>query len=234
MLKTSVTLKPHQMDNQIYKHLKSNLKEKLEGKCYKNYGYISKIINIIEYTSGHIVPENPLASAIYNIKFTCRLCYPIAKRSIICKVANINKMFINAQNGPITIVITMDRINTNIFFQDQATKKLMISDNSQDKKKKKTEIAVGMLVKVLISSVSHNDNDRIIMALGELENIVSDEEKEKYYNEEFVENVENNITNYEDYITEKDIENYKEDVEDLQEEQEEESKEHDYGDEGEE
>ncbi len=34
------------MNNDIYKNLKENIIKKLQGKCYKSFGYISKIYKI--------------------------------------------------------------------------------------------------------------------------------------------------------------------------------------------
>ena len=39
-LHATIGLYPSQFDNDIYKHLKNNLIRKLQGKCYKHYGYI--------------------------------------------------------------------------------------------------------------------------------------------------------------------------------------------------
>ena len=41
-----IMLYPNQMDNKMHIHIKSNLINKLEKKCYKNYGYINKIFSI--------------------------------------------------------------------------------------------------------------------------------------------------------------------------------------------
>src|ERR1700722_13785306 len=87
---TLVTVMPNQMNNDIYSHMKSNLAQRLEGKCYRNFGYISKIYEILEHGDGVIEPENPTAAAAYNVKFTCRLCIPLKDKYIICKVEKTN------------------------------------------------------------------------------------------------------------------------------------------------
>ncbi len=74
---SSISLEPHQMNNNIYKNLKSNLIKRHEGKCYKDYGFISKIYEIVSYSNGYITPENPKAAARFSIVFTCKLCYPL-------------------------------------------------------------------------------------------------------------------------------------------------------------
>ena len=46
ILSTPIMISPDQMDNKMYIHVKANLINKLENKCYENYGYIEKIYNI--------------------------------------------------------------------------------------------------------------------------------------------------------------------------------------------
>ena len=58
-----IMLYPNQMDNKLYLHLKTNLSNKLLGKCYKNYGYISKIYKINEISEGNIEDEDPICSS---------------------------------------------------------------------------------------------------------------------------------------------------------------------------
>src|SRR6202012_4133128 len=90
----------------------------LEGKCYRQYGYIEKIYDIMYSKDGIIIKENPTASATYHVKFGCKLCIPLKNQTIICKVNKINKLLITLVNGPIRVIITADRLNKNIFSID--------------------------------------------------------------------------------------------------------------------
>lgn len=179
-LTTDVSLKPRQMDNQIYKHLKENLTNKLVGKCYRKYGYIVKIYEITNYTKGRIIPENPQAAALFGCTFTCKLCNPIKNRNIVCKIQKISKLFINATNGPITVIITMDRINNKIFYLDQKTNKLF----ARLEKTKPIEITPGTYINVTIESKSFNDMDHIIMAMGRLTTLASEEDIKQSFEDE--------------------------------------------------
>ena len=105
ILHSTVTLYPNQMDNDIYKHLKMNLIRKLEGKCFGMYGHISKIYKITDRSEGMLVPEDPNASVVYNIQFSCKLCRPLKDSIIICEVDKINRVMILFRNGPIHIFI---------------------------------------------------------------------------------------------------------------------------------
>ena len=193
-LSATVNLKPRQMDNNIYKHLKENVIQKLEGKCYRKYGYISKIYEILEYSKGKIVPENPMASALFGVKFSCRLCHPIKKRQIICRVQKITKLFMNASNGPITVIIT--KLNNKVFYQDPKSNKLFARIENE----KSIEVTPGKYVKLTIESKSFSDMDHIIMAIGELISLATDQEIQKSFEEEHGSMVDK-VTSFDKYIT---------------------------------
>jgi DNA-directed RNA polymerase subunit E'/Rpb7 len=195
-LTTTITIHPRQMDNNIYKNLKDNLIKKVEGRCYSRYGYISKVYKILEYSKGRIIPENPTASVIFGVKFSCKLCHPIKKRSIICKIQKITKMFINASNGPITCIITIDRLNNNTFIFDNKTGKLFAKTGENYK-----EVLPGTYIKVIIENLTFNDMDKIIMTMGSIQAIPTDEEIKQSFNNEYGSDEESNI-DFEKYITE--------------------------------
>ena len=180
VLVSTVSLNPRQFDNNIYKHLKNNLIKKLEGKCYSKYGFIMKIYEILEYGDGYIVPENPLSCASFEVKFSCRLCFPIVNRPLICKIQKINKLFINTSNGPIVCYITHNRINTDIFYNDINNKLLAKKDNGTS-----VELVAGMFVKVIIESKSFNNTDKVIMAMGHLQNLATDDEIKTSFSDEY-------------------------------------------------
>ncbi len=179
ILETTITLEPNQMNNNIYKNLKQNLIRRLEGKCYRDYGFITKIYEIINMSDGYIVAENPKSAATYKVSFSCKICFPLIQRQIICKIDKSNKLIMRLINGPINVIITMDRINKNIFFIDSKTGNLMAKQ-----KDKSIILTPGMYVKVTLESRTFNDMDSIIMAMGFLDDVASDDEiKESYQNE---------------------------------------------------
>ncbi len=180
-LTAAITLEPHQFDNHIYKHLKDNLIKRFQGKCFKDYGFITKIYDIVKKSDGYIVAENPKSSATFYVTFTCKLCFPLLKKHIICKIEKANKQILRLINGPINILVTSDRINKNIFFVD----------NNGDLKAKKNNnkdivpIEIGTYVKVLIEHRQFNDDDRIIIAIGIIEDIATDDEIKNSYEQEY-------------------------------------------------
>ncbi len=192
-LTSSVSLEPSQMNNNIYKNLKNNLIKRFEGKCFKDYGFINKIYEVNKYSDGYIVAENPKSAARFFVTFTCKLCYPLLKKQIVCKIDKANRLIMRLNNGPINILVTTkDRINKNIFFIDTKSGNLMAKKDG-----KSIPITIGSYVKVSIESRQFNDQDTMIMAMGFLEDIATDEEVKVSYEKEF--GVDNLIT-YDDYI----------------------------------
>lgn len=181
VLNTIVTLSPNQFDNNIYIHLKNNLIRLLEGRCYRNYGYVSKIYEILKRNNGEIVPEFPSGSASFDIKFSCKLCYPLINKHIICKVERINQLIIKLVNGPIQVIATIspDRMNKDVFFTDQNKNlRYKIGDKSQ-------LLTPDTFVKIKVVSKTFNDTDTFIIVMGYLENIATRNEIEKFYNDEY-------------------------------------------------
>ena len=193
LLTTTVNLNPRQMDNKIYKNLKDNLVKKVEGKCYRNFGYISKVYDIKEYTEGILVPENPMAAATFGVKFTCRLCNPLRKKQNVCKITRMNNMLINAQNGPITMIITMNRINSENFYQEPKTGKLMAKKTGHN-----IEVTPGSYVVTTVESRTFNDMDSIIMAMGELNRLATDEEISDSFKQEYA--GDDQVVDFNDYM----------------------------------
>lgn len=176
ILTTSLMLYPHQMNNEIYTNLKDNLEEKLKNKCYKNFGFIKEIIQIIEYKDGIIEAENTDSSANFNIKFSCQICAPLRNTQIICKIERVNKLLITAINGPILIIITNDRINDKKFFKD-------VNNNirARELPKDKNIIQPNDFIIVTIKTTHFFDKDEKIKAIGIMEDIANEEDKKFFY-----------------------------------------------------
>ena len=181
-----IMLYPNQMDNKMHIHIKSNLINKLEKKCYKNYGYINKIFSIEETSDGIIEAEDPTCSAKIIVKFSCNLCLPIVEKEIVCKIDRMNKVLISAINGPIKAIITADKINKDKFFPD-INRNIRIKGNSQ-------VIIPDMYIKVLVLSRSFSDYDKNIIVIGFLQDIATQEEINKYSDSSSVLNDETNDT----------------------------------------
>jgi len=114
VLSTKVSLLPIQMNNSIYYNLKYNIEKKVQGKC-NEFGYVIKVLKIEDYSEGDIEGENFSGSAVYKIRYLASLCIPIEKTQIITKIENINNAILLSTHGPISCVITPDKVNTQLF-----------------------------------------------------------------------------------------------------------------------
>lgn len=193
VLSTLIALEPHQMNNDIYKNIKSNLVSDLEGKCFKQYGFISKIYEIIEYSDGYIIPENPKAAATFDVKFSCKICYPLKKSQLVCKLERSNKLMLKLNNGPINVIVTMDRVNKSVFFQDPKTGILMAKQESG----KSIQIVSEVYLKVSVEYRTFDDRSDNIMVIGYLDDLATDEEVEKSFKQEFGKD---KIINFDKYV----------------------------------
>lgn len=194
VLNTRVTLEAAQMENNIYNNLKTNLTRQLEGKCYRQYGFVTKIFSILEKGQGMILPENPLASATFKVKFTCKLCNPLKGTQIICKIDKITSILIGMISGPMRIIALPDQINKEVFYTDK-------NNNLKYKNKAGSlNIDKGMHAKITILTKTFNDMDNLILVFAHLDDIATKDEIEKFYKEEYS-NVEENILNFEEYIS---------------------------------
>ena len=196
-LNTDVTLRPHQMNNNLYINLKDNLVSKLQNKCFESYGYIMEIIKITLIKNNIIASENRDASALYEVTFLCKLCIPIKNKEIICMIEDINKTLIKAVNGPISVIITNDRINVNNFFIDN-------NNNFKYKNKNKNTdplfVTSKQYVKVKLETVNMNHKDSTIKVIGYLIDMATEDEIKLFNSDLNYQDPQTNIVNYDEYI----------------------------------
>ena len=190
-LTTSVLLHLYQMDNKIYLHLKKNLEKKIVGRCFSKYGYIVKVIKILNYKDGVIEAENTESSALFDLEFSCKICAPLKNTSIICQVDKVNKLLITAINGPILVVITNDRINTESFFKDK-------NNNIRYKKGDTSNILLpNDFIKVTLQTIQFYDGDEKIKAIGFIDGMATEEEMTSFYADQYKETEE--LVNFNKY-----------------------------------
>ena len=124
------SLTPIQMKNEYDLFLKKNLSNKLVGKCYKNYGFVSKIYKILEEGNCVLEDENMNGSAKIELKIVCKLCLPSKNKEIICEIKDLNKEIIKCVNGPIIFIIGSDNFNPDNFYIDM-NRNIRSSETSQ-------------------------------------------------------------------------------------------------------
>jgi DNA-directed RNA polymerase subunit E'/Rpb7 len=174
-LATSISLLPDKFDNKIYLNLKRALEKKVVGKCFHEYGYISDVFEILDFKDGVIEAENLMGSATFDVSFSCRLCRPIRDQQIVCQVNRVNKVLITLENGPIIVIITNDRINDEVFFTDNNNNLRYKTETGSHILKQKE------FVKVTVVSTVFNHGDNKIKAIGFLDNVATETEVEKFY-----------------------------------------------------
>ncbi|CAB3982669.1 DNA-directed RNA polymerase subunit Rpb7 [Paramuricea clavata] len=87
-------------------------KETVEGKCYGNYGVVTKVHGIKKLSGGGIQAEDIRAAAYFTVHFTCTLCRLEEGAIVERKVRRINGRIIVIKNGPVTILATTDKCMT--------------------------------------------------------------------------------------------------------------------------
>jgi DNA-directed RNA polymerase subunit E'/Rpb7 len=175
-LSSKVSLLPIHMNNDIYYNLKYNLEKKVQGKC-NEYGYVIKVLKIEDYSEGEIEAENFSGSAVYKIRYLASLCVPVEKSQIITKIENINNAILLSTHGPISCVITPDKVNTQIFSNEIGKYYYKKAGDS------KQELKKGDLIKVTILSKKLYKND-IMISLGFLDEMATQGEIDNFYKEE--------------------------------------------------
>ena len=171
-LTTQLAVHPKYMDNNIKKHIKAILIETFQDKCLNHYGYIYKIYKIEEMSNGILVPEDLSVSALFNIKFSCKLCRPLKNTVIICEVIGINRALIYLRNGPIYILVLEGGINSEKFIFDDKHNVLLYQTN----KSIGTQIVKGSYVKIKMVDARIEHNAKRITAMGILDDIATPEE----------------------------------------------------------
>lgn len=175
VLSTKVSLLPIHMNNDVYYYLKNNIEKKVQGKC-NEFGYVIKVLKIEDYSEGEIEGENFTGSAVYKIRYLASLCVPVEKTQIITKIENINNAILLSSHGPISCVITPDKVNSQLF-TNEIGKYYYKKDNT------KVELSKGDLIKITILSKKLYKND-IMISLGFLDEMATEGEIENFYKQE--------------------------------------------------
>jgi DNA-directed RNA polymerase subunit E'/Rpb7 len=171
--RTRVELYPNQMNNDVYKYLKSNLKNNIENKCNK-YGYVIKVYKILEYKNGLVDPDNFMATAVYEVTFACRMCIPNVNTKIMCEISRINRELISCTNGPIIVIIHNKNINPANFLIDNNGNLKHIKNNKND------IIKATNIVKISIIAARSDKGGKHIKIYGYLDDIATVEEIDSY------------------------------------------------------
>lgn len=172
---TRISIEPYHMNSDIKNNMKIILKKKVEKRCNKN-GFIDEVYRILEYSDGYMPAENLNGAAIYNITYHCKICIPVENTIIIGQVRVINQELVAAINGPISIFMPKENIDTNIWD---------IPEGYMNKNKKK-KLMSGDMVKIQILDKRINQNDSHIKAMGKLLDFATEDDVNKYFGSKIV------------------------------------------------
>ena len=183
-LTTTTLLRSNQMDNNIYKHLKTNIEKKLLGKCYNSYGFVSKIYKITDYECIGMPAEDPTCSAQFKITFTCKLCRPLINGIIIMTVSDINKDIINLTYGPMVMLTNVNMeykinnpaINMDNFIFDEKKNLILAKDKKDKTGKVGTPIDKKTNLQVKVQDIQIEKDSTKIIIFGYIEDIASDDD----------------------------------------------------------
>ena len=181
-LNTLVELQPYQMNSNIYQNLRENLTNRVAGKCIME-GYVCKIYKISDYKHPEIVAENFNSIAVYDVVYIARICNPVHGSIITLKITEINKAIIEARNGPIQAILDINKHDPNIFFVNSYGNLCYKTlDGDKDSKKGKV-LNKDDYIKILVTTKKYDINDNIILVLGIINNIPSENDIEEMKNE---------------------------------------------------
>jgi len=157
---TTINLMPFQLNNNILTNILLELK-KLEGKCYKDYGFISNILSIIKYSDGILINEDDNANVSYKVEFQCKICIPMKDMVILAHISHKSNELIILNNGPMRIYVQMNDLDKVDMNMDSFT--------------------IGMYVRVILLKHSFFHGDQFICIKGRILGIETSDDIMKQY-----------------------------------------------------
>lgn len=179
-----VTIRPHQMNNNILEHIKDCINQKYIGKCYQNYGFVSKIYKIEDLPEDARLREDDITgSAICKVKFSCKVCNPLVDTPYVAKVVGRNKMVIIGEYGPIRFIISKDYINRDKIAYVQNKTAFFPKNSNGEIINSPIETGTYIIVKPMSKKIVNNS--KIIDTIAILDSIATDDEIKQSIKYEF-------------------------------------------------
>lgn len=183
-LNTVVRIHPSLMDNNIRKHIKASIEKDYTNKCFLDYGFITKIHEIYPDYDAEVVPEDPMACALFKVKFLSTICRPILNSTIIAKIFAVTGPTIYLTNGPLDILIyTTKNMNTKLFVFNQRLNTWTVRKESEndtandtDTHKKFIVLKPNMYVKIKILNKKIIDKTDRILCSAYLDSIATEDD----------------------------------------------------------
>ncbi|WFD03386.1 DNA-directed RNA polymerase II subunit [Malassezia obtusa] len=98
--------------------LSRKLKDDVEGTCTGKYGYIIKVVSIMDVGQGRVMPGTGLAE--FRSKYQAIVLKPFNGEVMDARVTNVNKMGFFAEVGPLSIFVSSHLLPIDYKFQPDA------------------------------------------------------------------------------------------------------------------
>ena len=171
-----IIAQPWQLNNELYLHLKQNLRNKIEKKCI-DAGYICRINDIVDYKDGYILPEDFSGNVTFKVSYNAKICVVIPNTQIICKINQMVKGIIVAINGPVVVLIKYTDINPNLFKINNTGN---IINNKTNKQLNNMDH-----IKITVKSKKSYSGDTSIGVIGFIDDIATPEQIKEYMFKEY-------------------------------------------------
>jgi DNA-directed RNA polymerase subunit E'/Rpb7 len=176
-LHSLVSIQPHQLNNELYLHLKNNLIKTVVNKC-NNIGYICKVNEIISYKDGKVEAEDFSGNIVFDVTFNANICIPIKDTNIVCKIESIHKQLIIGNNGPIKCIIKTNDIDQDYFN--------VVGNGSIMIKLYNKPLQINDYVIISIRSHKSYVGDDKIGVMGYIYNMATEEDIKNYYYNKYI------------------------------------------------
>lgn len=161
-----VMLHPHQMNEDIYLNLKSNLVRQVQGRCNK-LAFVHRVHKILDYTLGELEAENFCGSAVYSMRYLASAAVVSPGMRIVARVTS-NPSFFLAANGPIHCIVHRKRSDIGASFLVDS--KQVVDEQSGE------VVRDGTLVVVVLNQVRFSQDDVKVLAIGFLDRLATADE----------------------------------------------------------
>lgn len=147
ILKRRIVLKPEYINKNYEKNIEDLLKYEVGDKCIEE-GYVKKdTIKIIKRSVAKVVTNNFSGSLVVDIIYSADICNPVRGNVIDCTITRINKLGLQAENIPLSIIIAKQYHNNKDIFKN---------------------LKVGQKIEAFIIGKRYFLNDKVIEIVGKL------------------------------------------------------------------
>ncbi|WFC96574.1 DNA-directed RNA polymerase II subunit [Malassezia brasiliensis] len=120
--------------------LSRKLKDDVEGTCTGKYGYIIKVVSIMDVGQGRVIPGTGLAE--FRSRYQAIVLKPFNGEVMDALVTNVNKMGFFAEVGPLSIFVSSHLLPIDYKFQPDANPPEFVSPSDNIVKGRKVRIRI--------------------------------------------------------------------------------------------